>query len=71
MPVLHHNVALLRVADPGVIEEIRAVLPLDAYVVGWISPTEAVLDPAELKTLLEALEARGLGALVRRPGAEP
>ena len=55
MPVLHHNVALLRVADPGVIEEIRAVLPLDAYVVGWISPTEAVLDPAELKTLLEEI----------------
>lgn len=68
MPILHHNVAVLRVADPGVFDEIRAVLPLDVHVIGWISPTEAVLDPSELKPLLDALEARGMGALVRRTG---
>jgi hypothetical protein len=67
--IVHRNVAVLRVADPGVIEEIRAVLPLDNHVVGWLSPTEAVLDPADLKTLLDGLEARGMGALVRRTGA--
>ena len=35
----------------------------------WISPTEAVLDPQRLKGLLDALEARGMGALVRRAGS--
>ena len=69
MSVLHRNLAVLRVADPGTIEEIRAVIPLDAHVIGWISPTEAVLEPQELKALLGALEARGMGALVRRTGA--
>jgi len=68
MAVIHRNVAVLRVADPGVLEEIRAVLPLDSHVIGWISPTEAVLDPQELKPFLDALEARGMGALVRRTG---
>ena len=68
MSVIHRNVAVLRVADPGVFDEIRAVLPLDVHVMGWISPTEAVLDPQELKVLLDGLEARGMGALVRRTG---
>jgi hypothetical protein len=68
MGVIHRNVAVLRVAEPGVLDEIRAVLPLDAHVIGWISPTEAVLDPHELKPFLDALEARGMGALVRRTG---
>jgi hypothetical protein len=68
MPVIHHNLAVLRVADPGVFDEIRAVLPLDNHVIGWISSTEAVLDPQELRPFLDALEARGMGALVRRSG---
>ncbi|MFZ5480696.1 MAG: hypothetical protein ACOZNI_28300 [Myxococcota bacterium] len=64
--ILHRNVAVLRVADPHVFDEIRAVLPLDEHVVGWISPTEAVLDPARMKGLIDVLEARGMGALVKR-----
>lgn len=72
MTVLHRNVAVLRVADPGVLDEIRAVYPaLDVHVLGWISPTEAVLDPAELKPMLDTLDARGMGALVRRTGSSP
>jgi hypothetical protein len=64
--IVHRNVAVLRVADPHVFDEIRAVLPLDEHVVGWISPTEAVLDPARMKGLIDGLEARGMGALVKR-----
>jgi hypothetical protein len=64
--IVHRNVAVLRVADPHVFDEIRAVLPLDEHVVGWISPTEAVLDPARMKGLIDVLEARGMGALVKR-----
>lgn len=66
---LHKNLAVLRVADPGVLDEIRAVAPLDDHVIGWISPTEAVLDPARMKPLLDTLEARGMGAMVRRAGS--
>lgn len=69
MSTLHKGLAVLRVADTGVLDEIRAVLPLDEHVLGWISPTEAVLDPQRLKPLLETLEARGMTALVRRAGA--
>lgn len=69
MTTLHKNLALLRVADVKVLDEIRAIYPLDDVVLGWVSPTEAVLDPHRLKGLLQALEARGLGALVRRAGA--
>ncbi len=66
--ILHKNVALLRVGDKGALDELRAVVDLDAHVLGWVSDTEAVLDPHTLKELLMALEARGLSALVRRVG---
>ncbi len=66
--ILHKNVALLRVGDKGALDELRAVVDLDAHVLGWVSDTEAVLDPHTLKELLMALEARGMSALVRRVG---
>jgi hypothetical protein len=64
--VLHKNLALLRVGEPGVIEELRAAVNFDDHVLGWVSDTEAILDPHMLKDLLVALEARGMTALVRR-----
>jgi hypothetical protein len=67
---IHRNVAVLRVVEPAVLDEIRAVIALDDHVLAWISPTEAVLDPARLKPLIETLEARGMGALVRRAGTQ-
>jgi hypothetical protein len=67
---VHRNVAVLRVADPHTFDEIRAIAPLDDHVIGWISPTEAVLDPLRLRGLLDALDARGMGAMVRRGTAE-
>lgn len=66
--ILHRNLALLRVTEPGVVDEIRAVLPLEEYVVGSLSPTELLVDPHRLKGLLELLEARGMAALVKRAG---
>ncbi len=65
-PILHKNLALLRVGEPAVIAELRAAVNLDDHVLGWVSETEAVLDPHMLKDLLAALEARGMSALVRR-----
>ncbi len=66
--IVHRNVAVVRVEDAHVFEEIRTALPLDDLVLYWLSPTEAVIDPLRLKEVVTALEARGLGALVRRGG---
>ena len=66
--ILHRNVAILRVGEKGALDELRAVVNLDDHVLGWLSDTEAVLDPHTLKDLLAVLETRGLSALVRRVG---
>ncbi len=71
MTTLHKNVAILRVSDPRALGELRAVVDLDEHVMGWLSETEAVLDPHALKDLLAVLDARGLSALVRRAGSGP
>jgi hypothetical protein len=68
MSVLHRNLALLRVSEPGVLDEVRAVVPLDEYVLGSLSATEILVDPQRLKGLLDLLEARGMSALVKRVG---
>lgn len=64
--VLHRNVALLRVADAQALAEIRALVPLDTYVIGELSPTELVIDPSRVRALVELLENRGLTALIRK-----
>lgn len=66
MSLVHKNLALLRVSEAAVFDEIRAVAPLDDYVLGTLSPTEVVVDPQRLKVLLELLESRGMAALVKR-----
>lgn len=66
--ILHKNVAILRVGDKGALNELRAVTNLDEHVLGWLSETEAVLDPHTLKELLATLEQRGMSALLRRVG---
>ena len=68
--VLHRDVAVLRVTDPQALVELRALLPLDDFVIGEISPTELVLDPVRVRALTELVEARGLTALVRRVTAD-
>lgn len=68
--ILHRDVAVLRVTDAQALVELRALLPLDDFVIGEISPTELVLDPVRVRTLTELLEARGLTALVRRLQAD-
>ena len=64
--ILHKNLAMLKVSDPHIIEEGRAVLPLDDFVLGQLSPTELLIDPQRLRELLQRLDARGLSALVRK-----
>lgn len=70
MTTLHRNVAVLRVADAQALAELRALVPLDNFVIGEISPTELVLDPNRVRELQEALEARGLSPLLRKLRSE-
>ena len=64
--ILHRNLAVLRVADAIVLHELRMLVPIEEYVLGEVSPTELVIDPARLRALLDLLEARGLSAMIRR-----
>jgi hypothetical protein len=66
LPVLHKNVTVLAVPDARVVAELRALLPLDAYVIGEISPTELVIDPARVGELAARLQEKGLAALIKK-----
>ncbi len=64
--ILHRDVAVLQVEDPQVFDEIRAVLPLEDYVLGQLSETELVVDPRRVKELAARLESRGMTPLVKK-----
>jgi hypothetical protein len=67
-PVVHKNVAVLRVSDADALREMELVVSIDDFVIGRISETEIVVDPARVKALVELLESRGIAPLVRRIG---
>lgn len=67
--VVHKNVALLRVSDASALRELELLVSLDEYVIGRVSDTELVVDPARVKALVTLLESRGLAPMVRRVGA--
>ena len=64
--ILHRNVVVLRVDSPAVFEEIASLLPLADYVIGTLSETERVIDPARAQELSGLLEAKGLSPLSKR-----
>jgi hypothetical protein len=64
--ILHRDVAVLKVEDAGVFDEIRAILPLEDYVLGTLSDTELVIDPRRVKELSSRLESRGMAPLVKK-----
>ncbi len=64
--ILHRNLAVLRVSEAKVLDEIRAVVPLDDYCFGQLSDTELIIDPQRLKELIGRLDARGLSPLITR-----
>lgn len=67
--IAHRMLSVLRVSDPRVLDEIRAMLPLDDYVLGVLSATELIIDPARLSELSMRLSERGLPPLMKRaPG---
>lgn len=64
--ILHKNLVLLRLAGPSERAELRALIDVEHYVVGELSPTELLIDPANLRKVLEAMEVRGIKPLVRK-----
>jgi len=64
--IVHRNLAVLRVSDPKVLNEIRAVLPLNDFCFGQLSDRELIIDPRRLKELISRLDARGLAPLITR-----
>lgn len=67
-PVVHKNVAVLRVSDADALREMALLVSIDDFIIGRISETELVIDPSRVKALVELLESRGLAPLVRRVG---
>ncbi len=64
--ILHRDVAVLKVEDANVFDEIRAVLPLEDFVLGKLSDTEFVIDPRRVKELTAQLQRRGMTPLVKK-----
>jgi hypothetical protein len=67
-PIVHKNVAVLRVSDADALREMALLVSIDDFIIGRISDTELVVDPTRVKALVELLESRGLAPLVRRVG---
>ena len=68
--VVHENLVLLVVSDPQALDEIRAVVSLDDYIIGKVSDTEWVIDPARVAELQARLKDRGLSVLRRKAHAD-
>lgn len=64
--IVHKNLVLLKLSSHHERSELAALVPIERFIIGEISPLELLIDPAQLKGLLEMMEARGLKALVRR-----
>ena len=66
MTVYHQNVALLVVSEAQALDEIRAIVDLDDYLMGQLSETEWVVNPDKAIELQEKLAGRGLKILRRK-----
>lgn|GEM_PF-1706264 len=64
--VVHRDVTVLAVREPGVLDEIRALVPLDDFVLAVISDTRLLIDPTRTGELADLLAAAGAAPLVQR-----
>jgi hypothetical protein len=64
--IQHRNLALLRLAGSAERAELDALVGLERFIVHEFSPTELVIDPTQMKLLVERMEARGIRPMVRR-----
>jgi len=64
--VVHRNLTVLVVREPGVFDEMRERIPLDDFVLAVISDTRLLIDPARTGELQTLLNEAGLAPLVQR-----
>jgi len=64
--VVHREVTVLAVREPGVLDEIRALVPLDDFVLAVISDTRLLIDPSRTGELHDLLATAGVAPLVQR-----
>jgi hypothetical protein len=70
-PIAHRNVTLLRVATPAVLDEIRALVNVDDFVLARVDDVTLIVDPARTGELAEVLKGAGLPPLVHKHRPSP
>ncbi len=70
-PIAHRDVTVLQVETPAVLDELRALVPLDDFVLAVIDDTRLVIDPARTGELATRLAARGLTPLIKSSARAP
>lgn len=69
--IAHRNVTLLRVATPAVLDEIRALVDVDDFVLARVDELTLIVDPARTGELAEVLSGAGLPPLVHKHRPPP
>jgi hypothetical protein len=64
-PIAHRDLTVLEVDSPAVLQELRAVVPLDDYVLAVIDECRLAVDPARTGELAHRLATRGLAPLIK------
>jgi hypothetical protein len=64
-PIAHRDLTVLEVDSPAVLQEIRALVPLDDYVLAVIDELRLAIDPARTGELAHRLAVRGLAPLIK------
>ena len=64
--VVHRNLTVLAVREPGVFDEMREHIALDEFVLAVLSDTRLLIDPARTGELQALLNQAGLAPLVQR-----
>ena len=66
---VHRGALLLQLASAAERAELQALVGLEPFVVGELSPLELLIDPQRLRELLDRMEERGIRPLMSREGA--
>ncbi len=64
--VVHRNLTVLAVREPGVFDEMRERIALDDFVLAVLSDMRLLIDPARTGELQALLNEAGLAPLVQR-----
>jgi len=63
---LHRNLVLIQVDDREALAEIEALARLSDFQIAELSPTEILIEPDQLKILLERMDKAGIRPVFKR-----